>query len=155
MKIAIAGAGIGGMTLALMLHKRGIAVELWESVDEIRALGVGINLLPHAVRELTELGLQEQLAEIGIKTSTLSYFNQYGQQIWSEPRGLAAGDSWPQFSIHRGALQMVLLRAVNDRIGSERIHLGHPIESFSQDDHGVTLHLRRRRDGQRVEARAD
>ena len=155
MKIAIAGAGIGGLALALMLHKRGIETEIWESVEEVRALGVGINLLPHAVRELNELGLQEKLAEIGIRTSTLSYYNQHGQPIWSEPRGLSAGYEWPQFSIHRGALQAALLHAANDRIGADRIHHGHAAESFVQDEDGVVLTLRRRSDGQAVESRAD
>lgn len=155
MKIAIAGAGIGGLALALMLHKRGIEVEIWESVEQIRALGVGINLLPHATREITELGLQDTLAEIGVQTSTLAYYNKFGQQIWSEARGLAAGYEWPQFSIHRGALQMALLHAAGERIGHDRIHLGHAIESFAQDANGVTLKLRRRSDGQLVESRAD
>ena len=92
MDVIIAGAGIGGLTTALALHAAGIDdVTLYESAPELRPLGVGINLLPHAVRELTELGLGEQLAAIGVATSTLSYFNRYGQQIWSEPRGLAAG----------------------------------------------------------------
>ena len=72
MKIIVAGAGIGGLALALMLHRRGIEVEVWEAVQEVKPLGVGINLLPHAVRELTELGLEDTLAEIGIKTSQLA-----------------------------------------------------------------------------------
>ncbi|MEO7146833.1 MAG: flavin-dependent oxidoreductase, partial [Terrimesophilobacter sp.] len=92
MRILIAGAGIGGLTTALSLYAAGITdVSIHESVSEIRPLGVGINLLPHAVRELTELGLGEEVALLGVPTSALSYFNRFGQQIWSEPRGLAAG----------------------------------------------------------------
>ena len=155
MKIAIAGAGIGGLVLALMLHKRGIEAEVFESVETIRALGVGINLLPHASRELAELGLLPTLSEIGIQTSQLAYYNVFGQEIWREPRGLAAGYEWPQFSIHRGALQMALLRAAGEHIGNERIHLGHAFEGFEQDDQGVTLKLRRRSDNALAEARAD
>ncbi len=109
MRILIAGAGIGGLTTALSLYAAGITdVSIHESVSEIRPLGVGINLLPHAVRELTELGLGEEVALLGVPTSALSYFNRFGQQIWSEPRGLAAGYRWPQYSIHRGELQMLL-----------------------------------------------
>lgn len=155
MKIAIAGAGIGGLTLALMLHKRGIEAEVWEAVDELRPLGVGINLLPHAVKELSELGLENTLAEVGIKTSQLAYYNRHGQQIWVEPRGRAAGYDWPQFSIHRGALQMALLRAATQRIGAGRVHQGHALESFEQDEAGVLARFRRRADDTLVESRAD
>ena len=155
MKITVAGAGIGGLALALMLHKRGIDVEVWEAVEELKPLGVGINLLPHAVRELSELGLEDILADIGIKTSQLAYYNRHGQQIWIEPRGRAAGYDWPQFSIHRGALQMALLRTATQRIGAERVHAGHALESFEQDDAGVVTRLRRRVDGALVETRAD
>jgi 2-polyprenyl-6-methoxyphenol hydroxylase-like FAD-dependent oxidoreductase len=155
MKIAIAGAGIGGLALALMLHKRGIEAEVWEAVEELKPLGVGINLLPHAVKELSELGLEDTLAEIGIKTSQLAYYNRHGQQIWVEPRGRAAGYDWPQFSIHRGALQMLLLRTAQQRLGQERVHLGHALESFEQDEGGVISRLRRREDDALVETRAD
>jgi 2-polyprenyl-6-methoxyphenol hydroxylase-like FAD-dependent oxidoreductase len=153
MKVAIAGAGIGGLALALMLHKRGIEAEIYESVESVRALGVGINLLPHASRELAELGLLDTLAEIGIQTSQLAYYNMHGQEIWNEPRGRAAGYDWPQFSIHRGALQMALLRAVHQRIGNDHVHLGHALDDFEQDAQGVTLKLRRP-DGSQSEARA-
>lgn len=155
MKIGIAGAGIGGLALALMLHKRGIEVEVWESVGEIRPLGVGINVLPHAVKELSELGLQDALAAIAIETSALAYYNKFGQQIWHEPRGRAAGYDWPQFSIHRGELQMTLLHAAQERLGADRVHVGHAFESFTQDEDAVTVRLRRRADDTLVEARCD
>lgn len=153
MKIIVAGAGIGGLALALMLHKRGIDVEVWEAVQELKPLGVGINLLPHAVRELTELGLEDTLADIGIKTSQLAYYNRHGQQIWIEPRGRAAGYDWPQFSIHRGALQVALLRAAIQRLGADRVHAGHALESFEQDGKEVVARLRRRADDTLVESR--
>ena len=155
MKVAIAGAGIGGLTLALMLHQRGIAVEIFESVAEINPLGVGINLLPHAVKELTELGLHNTIAELGIETASLSYYNKLGQQIWHEARGRAAGYSWPQFSIHRGDVQMALLRAARQRLGVDKIHVGHAFESYTQDKNKVTLNLRRRSDGLLINAQAD
>jgi 2-polyprenyl-6-methoxyphenol hydroxylase-like FAD-dependent oxidoreductase len=154
MKITIAGAGIGGLALALMLHKRGIEVEIWEAVQDIKPLGVGINLLPHAVKELAELGLEGTLAEIGIKTSQLAYYNRHGQQIWIEARGRAAGYEWPQFSIHRGALQVALLRAASERLGPQRVHLGHAFESFEQDGQGVVARMRRRSDDTLVETRS-
>ena len=153
MKIIVAGAGIGGLALALMLRKRGIDVEVWESVQEVKPLGVGINLLPHAVKELAELGLEDTLADIGIKTSQLAYYNRHGQQIWIEPRGRAAGYDWPQFSIHRGALQVALLRAAIQRLGADRVHAGHALESFEQDGGEVVARLRRRADDTLVESR--
>jgi 2-polyprenyl-6-methoxyphenol hydroxylase-like FAD-dependent oxidoreductase len=154
MKITIAGAGIGGLALALMLHKRGIDVEVWEAVQDLKPLGVGINLLPHAVKELGELGLEDTLAEIGIKTSQLAYYNRHGQQIWIEPRGRAAGYDWPQFSIHRGALQVALLRAATERLGPQKVHAGHALVSFEQDEQGVISRMRRRSDDTLVETRS-
>src|SRR6478672_8526600 len=102
MRAVIIGAGIGGLTAALSLHAAGIEAEVYEAVAELRPLGVGVNLLPHAVRELTELGLGEALAATGVATQEFRYANRFGQTIWTEPRGLAAGYRWPQYSIHRG-----------------------------------------------------
>ena len=132
MKVAIAGGGIGGLSLALMLHARGIDVSVYEAVGEIRPLGVGINLLPHASQQLCQLGLESLLAEQGVETSTLAYFNKLGQEIWREPRGRAAGYDTPQYSIHRGELQMTLLRTVQERLGADRVHCGHAFKSFEQ-----------------------
>ncbi|MGH2618682.1 MAG: flavin-dependent oxidoreductase, partial [Thermomicrobiales bacterium] len=113
MKIAIVGGGIGGMALALSLHDAGLGdVEIYESAPEVKELGVGINVLPHAVRELTELGLLDEVSTVGIPTAELVYYSKHGQRIWGEPRGLAAGYHWPQFSIHRGEPLGVLHRAV-------------------------------------------
>ena len=105
MTVLIAGGGIGGLTLALSLHQVGLPVRVFESVAEVKPLGVGINVLPHAVRELIELGLHDRLDETGVRTTELAYFSKHGKPIWSEPRGLAAGYKWPQFSIHRGLEQ--------------------------------------------------
>ncbi|WP_155402858.1 NAD(P)-binding protein, partial [Ralstonia solanacearum] len=116
MKIAIIGAGIGGLTLALMCERQGFEVEVWETAQALRPLGVGINLLPHAARQLCELGLEDTLGALAIRTSALAYYNRFGQPIWHEPRGLAAGYDWPQFSIHRGEFQMALADAVADRL---------------------------------------
>ena len=129
MRVAIAGAGIGGLATALSLHAAGITdVTVYESVPEIRPLGVGINLLPHAVRELTELGLGDDLARLGVATSRLSYFNRFGQEIWTEPRGIDAGYRWPQYSIHRGELQMLLRDAV-EHVLPGSIVLGSAVQS--------------------------
>jgi 2-polyprenyl-6-methoxyphenol hydroxylase-like FAD-dependent oxidoreductase len=138
MKIAIIGGGIGGMTLALALHDAGLAdIDIYESAAAIKELGVGVNLLPHAVRELAELGLLDELSAVGIPTAELAYYSKHGQRIWAEPRGLAAGYNWPQFSIHRGELLGVLHRAVLARLGPDRVHPGHHLCRFGQERDGV------------------
>jgi 2-polyprenyl-6-methoxyphenol hydroxylase-like FAD-dependent oxidoreductase len=138
MKALIAGAGPGGLTAALHLHRAGIDCEVYESVAEIRPLGVGLNLLPHAVRELTILGLGHRLAAAGIATAELAYFNKFGAEIWREPRGIAAGYRWPQYSIHRGVFQQLLLDEFAATVGREHLHTGRQLSSFAQDEHGVT-----------------
>jgi 5-methylphenazine-1-carboxylate 1-monooxygenase len=137
MRAMIVGGGIGGLTTALRLHTAGIEAHVYESVPDIRALGVGINLLPHAVKELTELSLLEALVATGVRTQELHYFSKFGKEIWQEPRGLAAGYRWPQISIHRGALQLLLRDAVRERLGAACIHTGHHLASFMQRDDGT------------------
>lgn len=137
MKIVIVGAGIGGLTAALSLEAAGFGdIEIFERTDEIRGIGVGINLLPHAMRELTELGLAEGISAIGTSPATLAYYNRFGQQIWSEPRGLEAGYHWPQQSVHRGLLQVLLRDAVHERLG-DVIRLGHRLEGVPADGRGA------------------
>ena len=137
MKVAIVGGGIGGMTLALSLHAAGIDdVDVYESAPAIRELGVGINVLPHSVRELTELGLLDDLDAVGIPTADFLYQSKLGQRIWTEPLGLAAGYRWPQFSIHRGELLGILHRAVLTRLGQQRLHSGHHLTQFGRDQRG-------------------
>ena len=114
MQVIIVGGGIAGLSLALSLHQIGIACRIYESVPKLEPLGLGINLQPNAVRELTALGLGEQLAGAGILTAELAFYNRHGQLIWSEPRGKAAGYRWPQISISRGRLQEVLLGGQRD-----------------------------------------
>ncbi|MEW6639677.1 MAG: flavin-dependent oxidoreductase [Pseudomonadota bacterium] len=137
MTVLIAGGGIGGLTLALSLHQIGIEARIFESVPELRPLGVGINVLPHAVRELTELGLASRLDLFGVRTRELAYFSKRGQPIWSEPRGIEAGYRWPQFSIHRGILQQILLDAVIERLGRHSVLTGHHLTEFTATDNGV------------------
>jgi 5-methylphenazine-1-carboxylate 1-monooxygenase len=137
----VIGGGIGGLTSALSLAAAAIEPIVCESTDEIEALGLGINLQPNAVRELIELGLGDALAAIAIETSTLAYYNKHGQAIWTEPRGIAAGYRWPQYSAHRGELLVMLLEAARARIGSGNIRTGHHLVSFEENGNGVTAHF--------------
>jgi 2-polyprenyl-6-methoxyphenol hydroxylase-like FAD-dependent oxidoreductase len=139
--IIIVGAGIGGLTLGLALHGAGIPCRIFESAAEISPIGVGINLLPHATKELAELGLEPALAKAAIATSDATFFNRFGQLIYEEPLGRAAGYDHPQFSIHRGDLQMVLLDAFVARAGKERLLTGHHCTGLEQDGSGVAVNF--------------
>src|ERR1700704_2084913 len=141
MKAIIVGGGIGGLTTALMLRARGIECELYEQSDTIRELGVGINTLPHAIRELAGIGLLDRLDAVAVRTAELFYLTRHGQQVWHEKRGLDAGHDVPQFSIHRGRLQGVIHQAVMERLGSEAIRIGCRLGAFSQDEGGVTAYF--------------
>ncbi|MCB1384746.1 MAG: flavin-dependent oxidoreductase [Nitratireductor sp.] len=147
MTVLIAGAGIGGLTTALMLHARGIKPQVVEQASEVREVGVGINTLPHSIAELAELGLLEELDKVGLRTRELRYLTRHGQEVWSELRGMHAGHAHPQFSIHRGRLQRVLYDAVLARLGPDAVLTGHRLSGFVQDEGGVTAHFTDSRDG--------
>jgi 2-polyprenyl-6-methoxyphenol hydroxylase-like FAD-dependent oxidoreductase len=141
MTVLIAGAGIGGLTLALMLHRRGIKAVICEQAAEIRELGVGINTLPHAIKELAALDLLPALDAVAIRTKELIYINRLGQEVWREKRGLDAGFDVPQFSVHRGRLQKTLYDAVLQRLGPQSVMTGLRLAGFLQDEGGVTVHF--------------
>jgi 2-polyprenyl-6-methoxyphenol hydroxylase-like FAD-dependent oxidoreductase len=138
MKIVIVGAGICGLAAALSLHKAGFAPVVYEAVANPAPLGVGINVLPHAVRELADLGLLEDLRGLGVEIDELAYFTKDGRRVWREPRGLAAGYAWPQIAIHRGELQMFLMRAVQARLGPDAVRFGQVLVDLETDDIGAT-----------------
>jgi 2-polyprenyl-6-methoxyphenol hydroxylase-like FAD-dependent oxidoreductase len=138
-EVIIVGAGVGGLTLGLALHAAGIPCRVFESAAEIRPIGVGINLLPHATKEFAALGLEQALAEVAIVTKDATFFNRFGQLIYREPLGRAAGYDHPQFSIHRGDLQMVLLDAFCARAGPDRLFLNHHCTGVEQDAAGVSV----------------
>ncbi|WP_425068476.1 flavin-dependent oxidoreductase [Reyranella sp.] len=150
MKIIIAGAGIGGLTAAMCLHRAGHDVQVYEAVSEMRPLGVGINIQAGAVRILCSLGLEPALAATAIETRELRYANRHGQTIWADPRGRHAGLPWPQFSIHRGELQMILVRAAREMLGADRIRMGRRIARFAQHHDKVSAQFVDR-DGMPVE----
>jgi len=139
-ELIIVGGGIGGLTLALAAHAAKAAgrIRVFEAAPEILPLGVGINLGPHAVKELSELGLQDALAAVACQPQDYAFFTRHGQLVYREPWGLAAGHRWPHFSIHRGDLHQVLLNAVRERLGAESFITGHRCIGVEQSDSGVT-----------------
>lgn len=139
MKIAIVGGGIGGLGLALALHARGLPCDVYESVPEVREIGVGITLLPHAMRELAALGLQPALEAEAIENLESVFFNRYGQFIYREPRGRHAGYSLPELGIHRGKLHRVMFQAALARLGADRIHTDHRCVGVTQGEAGAAL----------------
>jgi 2-polyprenyl-6-methoxyphenol hydroxylase-like FAD-dependent oxidoreductase len=153
--VIIAGAGIAGLTAALSLHAAGIEPLVLDTARELRPLGVGINLLPHAVRELAELGLAGPLAAAGIETAEQAHFDRHGNLIWSEPRGTALGYRWPQYSVHRGRLQMILLEAVRDRLGAAAVRTATMVTGFTERGGAVEVHAAARDGGRLASVGAD
>jgi len=147
MTVLIAGAGIAGLTLGLSLHQVGIPFHIYEAVEDIRPLGVGINLQSMATRELFELGLEDALDKVGLRTREVGYFTAQGQEIWREPRGTYAGNTWPQYSIHRGGLQMALLDALIARAGPEVLTMGAAVTGWREAEEGVQIALTNRKSG--------
>ncbi|WP_369216925.1 FAD-dependent monooxygenase, partial [Streptomyces flavofungini] len=122
--VLVAGAGIGGLTAALSLHAAGIGVRVVDAVDELRPVGVGVELLPYAVGELTQLGLGGELAATAVAPEAVVHFDRHGRRVGADPCGLAGGHSWPRYALHRGALQHMLLDAVRDRLGDRAVQTG-------------------------------
>jgi 2-polyprenyl-6-methoxyphenol hydroxylase-like FAD-dependent oxidoreductase len=139
--VLIVGAGIGGLTTALELHRAGVSCRVVEAAPAFGPLGVGINILPHAARELDRLGLEERLSARGITTREQIFFNRFGQLIYAEPAGRYAGYADPQYSIHRADLHEVLLEAVTERLGAGAALPGHRVVRVDQDDQRAVAHV--------------
>ena len=157
MRAIIIGAGIAGCVTGMELHQRGFDVQIYESVREIAPLGVGINILPHAMAVLDGIGIMEILVPLGVPTAELIFFNQFGQLIWREPRGVAAGYPVPQLSVHRGTLQMMLFDEVRRRLGLQAVTTAHQLMSFTAGDARTrpTVTLENRMTGELITDRAD
>lgn len=155
LRIAVVGGGVAGLGFALSLHQRGIACDVYESVPEIKELGVGITLLPHAMRELAHLGVQPEVEAAGIENLESVFFNRYGQFIYSEPRGRHAGYPVPEVGIHRGKLHRILYERALSHLGADRVHTDHRCVGVEQDENGATLHFSDSRGVRRPPVRAD
>jgi 5-methylphenazine-1-carboxylate 1-monooxygenase len=155
MRVLIVGGGIGGLAAALSLHQVGIRCTVFEQVRELRELGVGINTLPHAIKELAALGLLPALDRAGIRTRELIYANRLGQVVWRELRGTDAGLDTPQFSIHRGKLHTVLRDAVRERLGVDAVRTGSRLVSFVERDGRVIARFEQRDGADSIEVEGD
>jgi 5-methylphenazine-1-carboxylate 1-monooxygenase len=156
LNVAIIGGGVAGLSLALNLQKRGVSCRVFEVAPEIKELGVGITLLPHATRELTELGVIDAIRAVAIENVESCFFNRFGQLLYKEPRGKFAGYSHPEFGIHRGRLHLVLYKAALAAIGADRLLTNRQCVGIEQDERGVTLRLKETSTGTALEpVRAD
>lgn len=143
-RIAIVGGGICGLSLALNLHRHGVACTVYERAPEIKELGVGITLLPHAMREFTALGLQDELLKVGIENTESAFFNRFGQLIYKEPRGKFGGYPYPEVGIHRGKLHRILYDTAVARLGDDAVLTDHECVGVDQDDNGATIRFKDR-----------
>ena len=139
MEIAIIGGGIAGLALAIGLHRRGVASRVFEAAPQVREIGVGITLLPHAMREIAELGLLDAISANGIATGASEFYNRFGQKLYGEPRGVAAGYPLPEVAINRGKLHAVLYAEALARLGADRIVTDRTLGDLTQDAGAVTL----------------
>ena len=146
-KIAVVGGGIAGLSFALALNQHGLVCDVYESVPDVKELGVGITLLPHAMRELAGLGLQAELEAVGIGNLESAFFNRFGQFIYKEPRGRHAGYAMPELGIHRGKLHRILFDATVKRLGADRVHTNHRCVGVTQDGTGATVNFVQGSDG--------
>ena len=140
--IIVIGGGIAGLSFALALKRRGIGCRVYESAPEVRELGVGITLLPHAMREFVALGLEERLRAVAIENAESVFFNRHGQFIYREPRGRHAGYPFPELGIHRGKLHRILYEVARGELGAENVLVDHHCTGIEQDARGVTAHFK-------------
>ena len=137
-RVIIAGGGIGGLALALTLHQIGVECLVLESVNELKPLGVGINLQPNAVRELFDLGFsQSELDACGVPAKEWALVGMKGQEIYSEARGMFAGYNWPQYAVHRGKFHMMLAEALMARAGKAALRLGSRVTGYEHNEDGT------------------
>jgi 2-polyprenyl-6-methoxyphenol hydroxylase-like FAD-dependent oxidoreductase len=147
-RVIIAGGGIGGLATALTLHQIGVPCTVFESVRDMRPLGVGINMQPNAVRELYDLGFSEaDLDRVGLPAREWALVGLNGNDIYSEPRGLLAGYNWPQYGVHRGQFHVLLHEKLVERSGPQTVRLGSRVTGYRKNADGGVTALVQRADG--------
>ena len=131
-KVVIIGAGLGGLTAALSLLKRGIDVEIYEQSDHLREAGAGIQLGANGTRVLYALGLADALAAVQVvpERRELRHFKTGETWNWFELGAVSQTRyGTPHLMLHRGDLHHVLTEAVQklkpDAIAETYWHLAH------------------------------
>ena len=148
LKIAIIGAGIGGLTLALVLREHGIDAQLYEQTDELREVGAAVALSANATRFYERMGLRAAFDAVCAEIPALIYRDGRSGEVIGQHRGEPSyrdqfgGSYW---GVHRADLQAVLSNAV----GLERIHLSHRLTDLVQHADRVSLSFA---NGQRIDA---
>lgn len=141
-EVLIAGGGIGGLALALTLEEIGVSCTVLESVNELKPLGVGINIQPNAVRELHDMGIgSDDLDRTGLPAREWALVGLNGKDIYSEPRGLLAGYNWPQYAVHRGRFHLMLLEKVRQRLGEGAVRSGCRVRGYQNTADGVIVEV--------------
>ena len=151
MRILVIGGGIAGLAFALELKERGLSCVVFESSRQVKELGVGITLLPHGMRELCALGLEDRLRAVAIENQESVFFNRHGQLIYKEPRGRYAGYEYPELGIHRGKLHRILYETAVDRVGEAGILTDRQCVGIEQDERGVTARFVETSSGRELE----
>jgi len=139
--IAIIGAGPAGLAAALRLHQQGFRPTIYETVPELKPLGVGIDVKVYGSKELGELGLLEEFRAISVDAKESIFYNKYGQEIYAELCGVHMGYLYEQRFVHRGYLQMLLYRTVLERLGADAVVTGVRCTGYTNRADQVDLHL--------------
>lgn len=136
MLITIIGAGIGGLSTALALEKKGFTIEIYEQANELKSVGAGIILGNNAMQVYKHLGIATALKQFGHELTNLSitdsHFNILSRTNLSY---YSTKYKVPTLAIHRGQLQTTLLNSLQNTT----IHLGHKVVSISKNDSNYSI----------------
>jgi salicylate hydroxylase len=150
--VAIAGAGIGGLTAALALLKLGIDCDVYEQAPELREVGAGLQLAPNGTRVLFALGLEGEVRRDGVETGDKVVRLWSTGQTWSlfDPTVATPTERFgsPMYLMHRGDLHAMLVEAVRRR-KPDAIRTKSRVVDLDHDDRRVRLLLE---DGREVAA---
>jgi len=129
--VNIIGAGIGGLTTALTLKKRGLNVNIFEGSTELKAVGAGIIIANNAMQVFKELGIQDKIEKAGNKISYMKITDSQLNNIsivdlteYEKKYGVH------NIAIHRGQLQKILA----DEIGFDKINLSKRLSKIEKTE---------------------